>query len=139
MKISDELFESFLIQTHKQEDWTNEASATYIYIKDGTSYNLLTHGDPYQILPELAYEVKHREKTGMLLMYGWMTRIADENGDEIDEDHEPEERKRVRVMLYVQPKTEPILAVQAQGETVNIMDGMGEGMFPELFQTLMND
>lgn len=90
--------------------------------------------DPYDLIPRVGEIVKVDGLNVMLHMTGWATKI-----EEDDEDEDEETRVRCRILLKAGPYIKPQLAVQMGDKPFEIMDNMGEGMFPELFRAELVD
>lgn len=142
MEVTDELFESFLIANTEVDAWNQpQRAAVYGRITGGKWTQIEAFDDPYNAGPLLVASTVADDTEGMLLMYGHITKIRDEN-DELNEDDETNEdddefaRRRCRVLLHMRGDNVRI-AVQVQGEGVNAMDGIGEGMFPDMINNLL--
>lgn len=92
--------------------------------------------DPYELIDRIGELIRIEEADAMLVMTGWMTKIVDEDTD--DDDAE-EERFRVRLYLKAGPSMKPTLCVERPDGIFETMDGMGEGMFPTLFNDAIHD
>lgn len=132
---TDEMFEAFLMQCTQTDAWNRDTQQARIFCRvDAHSEWLPTpveSGDPYEILPmAVAFALDKQES--MLLMYGWATRITDEE----DEDGDAEvERKRVRILVHMNEKNER-MAIQFQGGTLEEQKDFGSGSFPEAIREL---
>ena len=107
-------FDRFLADTSPQWD----TPATLYYKHPGSAWvSFDSYDDPYDAIVPFAVL---SGKEAMLVMYGWMTNIE-------DEDAPP---ARVRVLIHSWAHGEASTAIQHLGQNAKEMDG-GAGAFPE--------
>jgi hypothetical protein len=133
MTVKEETFNEFLMSVCDPDDWDKEIWPT-IYGRmpemDLPWKHMDESPDPYDKLSTFVDVGLHHGFAAMLLMYGKMTRLN-------DDDSPTEEVVRVRVMIYFDGE-EPVVAVQPRGETVWITEDMGAGMMAEAIQNEIN-
>ena len=128
-----ERFNEFLMSTVSPDDWDLEIKPT-VYARNAEKHELgwvkiSDEPDPYLNVPLFVAAGLNESFESMMIMYGSMTR-AEENDDD------NAERKRVRVMIYLNGE-EPVLGVQAEGETVFEPDDFGVGQMADAISMLI--
>jgi hypothetical protein len=133
MQATSEYVETFL-EIVNQPEWASEERWPQVWTDDSEDPGFkfyLTAPDPYEVMEDVVNLVKISEVDVFFIMTGWMTPI---DGD----SEEPTgDRQRCRVILGASPKCDPFVAVQRAGDAVEVMDGIGAGMFPDTFNALM--
>lgn len=127
--MNTETFNEFLIKACDGEDWNHDVFPAVWWRHDHdenarTWAKVTQDVDPYDLVKEFVTCGIGEGFESMLLMYGSMVRIDD------DDTNDESTRTRVRVMIYFDGN-QPVVAVQTPGETVKVMDGAGDGLMPE--------
>ena len=121
---TNEMFNAFMSSI--DTDWNG--THAMVYTKDGDKwYELYTQtADPYELLPICVKSTPNNKDTEtMLLMYGWATNVKDESADSV----------RVRVIIHFHKGAEA-MAVQFQGEDLEVIADDGQGMFADTLKNL---
>ena len=123
----------------RQDDWVDGEHWPSVWAYDPVADTFTRDSikpDPYELIPRVAELIQNQALDAMLVMTGWMTKI-DENEDDDEDDNV--ERMRVRIFLKAGPNMKPVLCIQRSDDSFEVMEDMGEGMFPELFNAAIND
>lgn len=127
--MNEELFNEFLMKACNADDWDKDVFPSvwgrYHHDHDTPKWEqAVADSDPYDLITAFVTIGMHEDFESMLIMYGSMARISDEN------ENEEETRVRVRVMVHLNGD-QPKVAVQPQGAMTFFPDDAGEGLMPD--------
>lgn len=120
-----ERFNEFLMSAVSPNDWESELKPAVYARKEHDNdgwVKMFEEGNPYLAIPIFVACGLDEQFESMLVMYGNMAKV--------DTESDSEERKRVRILIYMNGD-EPVLGVQPQGEVVFEPDDAGEGAMPD--------